>query len=134
MVRYELLYAMSVYSLPIGPPEAPSNLTSAQSSDYALILSWSAPSSPVQLHYTVTANISTTIRMTNNTNITITREEVMTALNSSECDYYTFRVIASNPAGNSTPANLTTPVTFVHVPGKDGPYNQKRIINFCLVT
>ena len=116
MVRYELLYAMSVYSLPIGPPEPPSNLTSTQSSDNALILSWSAPPSPVQLHYTVTANISTTIRMTNNTNITISREEVMTALNSSECDYYTFHVIASNPAGNSTPANLTTSVTFV--PGK----------------
>ena len=112
MVRYELLNAMSVYSLPIGPPEVPSNLTSTQSSDNALILSWSAPSSPVQLHYTVTVNISTTIRMTNNTNITITREEVMTALNSSECDYFTFHVIASNPAGNSTPANLTTPVTF----------------------
>ena len=82
------------------------------------MLSWSPPWTPdgVQLHYTVTANISTTIRMTNNTNITITREEVMTALNSSECDYYTFHVIASNPAGNSTPANLTTPVTFV--PGK----------------
>ena len=98
-----------------GPPEPPLNLRSTQSSDNALILSWSAPSSPVQLHYTITANISTTIRMTNNTNITITREEVMTALNSSECDY-TFHVIASNPAGNSTPANLTTPVTFV--PGK----------------
>ena len=98
---YELLYAKSVYSLPIGPPEAPSNLTSTQSSDNALILSWSAPSSPVQLHYTVTVNISTTIRITNNTNITITREEVMTALNSSECDYYTFHVIASNPAGTS---------------------------------
>ena len=98
-----------------GPPEAPSNLTSTQSSEKALILSWSAPSSPVQLHYTVTV-ISTTIRITNNTNVTITREEVMTALNSSECDYYTFHVIASNPAGNSTPANLTTTVTFV--PGK----------------
>ena len=78
------------------------------------MLSWSPPWTPdgVQLHYTVTVNISTTIRMTNNTNITITREEVMTALNSLECDYYTFHVIASNPAGNSTPANLTTPVTF----------------------
>ena len=66
-----------------------------------LVLSWSPPWTPdgVQLHYTVTANISTTIRMTNNTNITITREEVMTALNSSECDYYTFHVVASNPAG-----------------------------------
>ena len=98
-----------------GPPQAVSNLTTMVTQN-ALILSWSAPSSPVQLHYTVTANISTTIRMTNNTNITITREEVMTALNSSECDYYTFHVIASNPAGNSTPANLTTPVTLV--PGK----------------
>ena len=129
MVRYEVLNAMSVYSLPIGPPEPPLNLTSTQSSDNALILSWSAPSSPVQLHYTVTANISTTVRMTNNANITITREEVMTALNSSECDY-TFHVIASNPAGNSTPANLTTPVTFAPA-GKYGPYNLKKIILSC---
>ena len=99
----------------IGPPSEPVGLSSELSPVAGvLVLSWSPPWTPdgVQLHYTVTANISTTIRMTNNTNITITREEVMTALNSSECDYYTFHVIASNPAGNSTPANLTTPVTF----------------------
>ena len=88
---------------------------SSELSAGVLVLSWSPPWAPdgVQLHYTVTVNTSTTITVTNETNITITREEVMAALNSSECDYYTFHVIASNPAGNSTPANHTTPVTFV---------------------
>ena len=100
-----------------GPPEAPSNLTSTQSSSNALIiLSWSAPSSLVQLHYTVTVNTGTTITVTNDTNITITREQVMAGINSTECDIYTFSVTATNPAGSSIPANLTTPVTFV--PGK----------------
>ena len=94
-----------------GLPEAPSNLTSTQSSSNALILSWSAPSSPVQLHYTITVNItSTTIAMFNTSSITITisREDLMT-INSTECDLYTFSVTAINPAGSSIPANLTGP-------------------------
>ena len=108
---------VSNYTLSAGPPEAPSNLTSTQSSSNALILSWSAPSSPVQLHYTVTVNTSTTtITVTNDTTITITREQVMAAINSTECDIYTFSVTATNPAGSSIPANYLTPVTFV--PGK----------------
>ena len=106
-----------VHTFSAGPPEAPSNLTSTQSSSNALILSWSTPSSPVQLHYTVTVNTSTTttttITVTNDTNITITREQVMTAINSTECDMYTFSVTATNPAGSSIPANLTTPVTLI---------------------
>ena len=94
--------------LSAGPPEAPSNLTSTQSSSNALILSWSAPSSPVQLHYTVKVNSTTTITVTNDTNITITREVVMAAINSTECDIYSFSVTATNPAGSSIPANHTS--------------------------
>ena len=127
MARYNAQYTVNlkhIHTFSAGPPEAPSNLTSTQSSNNALILSWSAPPSPVlvPLNYTVTVNTSTTttttttITVTNDTNITITREQVMAAINSTECDMYTFSVTATNPAGSSIPANLTTPVTFV--PGK----------------
>ena len=114
------------HAFSVGPPESPSNLTSTQSSsNAALILSWSAPSSPVQLHYTVTVRLTntnststTTITVINDTNITITREDVMAAINSTECDIYTFSVTATNLAGSNT-ANIIAPVTFV-----PGMYNE----------
>ena len=103
-----------------GPPEAPSNLTSTQSSTgNALILSWSAPSSPVQLHYTVTVRLTntnststTTITMfnTSSTTITISRDNITTSAGSSECDQYVWSVTAINPAGSSLPTNSATPV------------------------
>ena len=97
--------------LSAGPPKAPSNLTSTQlSSSNALILSWSAPSSPVQLHYTVTVRLTntnststTTITMfnTSSTTITISRDNITTSAGSSECDQYVWSVTAINPAGSS---------------------------------
>ena len=106
----------------VGPPQAISNLTTkpvTQSSSNALILSWSAPSSPVQLHYTVTVRLTntktstTTITMfnTSSTTITISRDNITG--NSTECDIYTFSVTAINLAGSSLPANTITPVSFV---------------------
>ena len=111
-----------------GPPEAPSNLTSTQSSSNALILSWSAPSSPVQLHYTVTVRLTntkststTTITMfnTSSTTITISRDNITTSAGSSECDQYVWSVTAINPAGSSLPTNsigrlLSQSVTTCH--------------------
>ena len=100
-------------SLSAGPPEAPSNLTSTQSSDNALILSWSAPSSPVQLHYTVTVwtNTSTiTMFNTSSTTITISRDNITTSDSTSECDQYVWSVTAINPAGTSTPTNITATI------------------------
>ena len=106
-----------------GPPQAVSNLTTlpaTQSSSNALILSWSAPSSPVQLHYTVTVRLTntnststTTITMfnTSSTTITISRDNITTSAGSSECDQYVWSVTAINPAGSSLPTNSTTPVT-----------------------
>ena len=58
------------------------------------------------------------------TNITITKD-LMTAINSTECDYYTFSVTATNPAGNNT-ANIIAPVTFV-----PGMCNEIHCYNFC---
>ena len=49
----------------------------------------------------------------------------MTAINSTECDYYTFSVTATNPAGNNT-ANIIAPVTFV-----PGMCNEIHCYNFC---
>ena len=58
----------------VGPPQAVSNLTTKpatlQSSSNALILSWSASSSPVQLHYTVTVRLTNT-NSTSTTTITM---------------------------------------------------------------
>ena len=105
-------------ALSAGSPEAPSNLTSTQSSSNALILSWSAPSSPVQLHYTVTVRLTntnststTTITMFNtpSTTIIISRDNITG--NTTECDIYLFTVTAINPAGSSIPANHTSPLT-----------------------
>ena len=108
----------------VGLPQAVSNLTTKpatlQSSSNALILSWSAPSSPVQLHYTVTvwltntnSTSTTTITMfnTSSTTITISRDNITTSAGSSECDQYVWSVTAINPAGSSLPTNSTTPVT-----------------------
>ena len=109
---------LTAYALSAGPPEAPSNLTSTQSSSNALILSWSAPSSPVQLHYTVTVRLTntnststTTITMfnTSSTTITISRDNITTSAGSSECDQYVWSVIAINPAGSSLPTNSNKP-------------------------
>ena len=99
-----------------GPPQKVLNLTTkaTQSSSNALILSWSAPSSPVQLHYTVTVTSTTTITMfnTSSTTITISRDNITG--NITECDMYTFSVTAINPAGSSLPTNgSTTPLSFV---------------------
>ena len=107
-----------------GPPQKVLNLTTkaTQSSSNALILSWSAPSSPVQLHYTVTVRLTntnststTTITMfnTSSTTITISRDNITTSAGSSECDQYVWSVTAINPAGSSLPTNSTTPVSFV---------------------
>ena len=108
----------------VGLPQAVSNITTEpatlQSSSNALILSWSAPSSPVQLHYTVTvwltntnSTSTTTITMfnTSSTTITISRDNITTSAGSSECDQYVWSVTAINPAGSSLPTNSTTPVT-----------------------
>ena len=111
-----LFTASTLHSLSIGPPEAPSDLSSTQSSDNALILSWSAPSSPVQLHYTVTVwtNTSTiTMFNTSSTTITISRDNITTSDSTSECDQYVWSVTAINPAGTSTPTNITAPLSFV---------------------
>ena len=58
----------------VGLPQAVSNLTTKpatlQSSSNALILSWSASSSPVQLHYTVTVRLTNT-NSTSTTTITM---------------------------------------------------------------
>ena len=126
MVRYQLnCVCLKCVHLSAGPPEAPSNLTSTQSSSNALILSWSAPSSPVQLHYTVTVRLTntnststTTITMfnTSSTTITISRDNITTSAGSSECDQYVWSVTAINPAGSSLPTNSTTPLSFI--PGK----------------
>ena len=94
-----------------GPPEAPSNLTSTQSGGNAQILSWSAPSSPVQLHYTVTVwtNTSTiTMFNTSSTTITISRDNITTSDSTSECDQYVWSVTAINPAGSSLQANYSS--------------------------
>ena len=104
-----------------GPPQTVSNLTAkaAQSSSNALILSWSAPSSPVQLYYTVTVWLTntstTTITMfnTSSTTITISRDNITISAGSSECYQYVWSVTAVNPAGSSLPTNSTTPVSFV---------------------
>ena len=120
MLHYNYGFELHTYSLHAGTPEAPSNLTSTQSSSNALILSWSAPSSPVQLHYTVTVRLTntnststTTITMfnTSSTTITISRDNITTSAGSSECDQYVWSVTAINPAGSSLPTNSTTPVT-----------------------
>ena len=90
------------------------NRPQLQSSSNALILSWSAPSSPVQLHYTVTVRLTntnststTTITMfnTSSTTITISRDNITTSAGSSECDQYVWSVTAINPAGSSLPTN-----------------------------
>ena len=98
-----------------GPPQAVSNLTTmvTQPSDNDLILSWSAPSSPVQLHYTVTVwtNTSTiTMFNTSSTTITISRDNITTSDSTSECDQYVWSVTAINPAGTSTPTNITATI------------------------
>ena len=126
MVRYQLhCVCLKCVHLSAGPPEAPSNLTSTQSSSNTLILSWSAPSSPVQLHYTVTvtntnSTSTTTITMfnTSSTTITISRDNITTSAGSSECDQYVWSVTAINPAGSSLPTNSTTPVSFVSATGQ----------------
>ena len=114
MVRhYYCVHCIQAACIYAGPPEAPSNLTSTQSSDNALILSWSAPSSPVQLHYTVTVwtNTSTiTMFNTSSTTITISRDNITTSDSTSECDQYVWSVTAINPAGTSTPTNITIPL------------------------
>ena len=122
MVQAETVHVINLRWVTVhfhaGPPEAPSNLTSTQSSSNALILSWSAPSSPVQLHYTVTVRLTntnststTTITMfnTSSTTITISRDNITTSAGSSECDQYVWSVTAINPAGSSLPTNSTKP-------------------------
>ena len=92
---------------------------SVQQQCITLILSWSAPSSPVQLHYTVTVWLTntstTTITMfnTSSTTITISRDNITISAGSSECYQYVWSVTAVNPAGSSLPTNSTTPVSFV---------------------
>ena len=47
---------------------------------------------------------------TSSTTITITKEDLMAAIDSTVYGgYCTFSVTATNPAGNSTPANITIP-------------------------
>ena len=112
-------YCTFVFS---GSPSEPGDLSSESVSDGVLVFSWSPPWAPdgVQLYYTVTVtNTNTsvvTVFTTSDTNITLTRDNT-TSVNSSsslsQCDQYVWSVTAVNPAGNSVPANYTTPVSFV---------------------
>ena len=113
-----------------GSPSEPGDLSSESVSDGVLVFSWSPPWAPdgVQLNYTVTVSNTNTNMVTvftiSDTSITVTRDNI-TSVNSSspssQCDQYVWSVTAVNPAGNSVPANYTTPVSFV--PGENNYYN-----------
>ena len=99
-----------------GPPLEPVGLSSELSPVAGvLVLSWSPPWTPdgVQLHYTVTVwtNTSTiTMFNTSSTTITISRDNITTSDSTSECDQYVWSVTAINPAGTSTPTNITATI------------------------
>ena len=131
-LKYQLLSSLSTVNYTIsllalfktycdlnaGPPSEPVGLSSELSPVAGvLVLSWSPPWTPdgVQLHYTVTVwtNTSTiTMFNTSSTTITISRDNITTSDSTSECDQYVWSVTAINPAGTSTPTNITAPISF----------------------